>query len=104
MDTTRLETLRKVLEAEPNDSFTRYAIGLEYISLNMPEEAKDTLEELRTMDPNYAATYYQLGKVYEQLGDESAARKIYEKGLYVATSQGDMHTKDELQAAIDELL
>lgn len=104
MDTTRLETLRKVLEAEPNDSFTRYALGLEYGSLNMIEESKDVFEELRAMDPNYLATYYQLGKVYERLGDENAARKIYEKGLYVATSQNDMHTKEELQQAMDDLL
>lgn len=104
MDTTRLETLRKMLEAEPNDSFTRYALGLEYVSLNETDAAQEVFEELRTLDPNYVAVYYQLGKVYERQGDEMTARKIYEKGLYVATSQNDMHTKDELQQAMDDLL
>lgn len=100
----RLDTLKGMLEKEPGDSFTKYALGLEYISLNKIESARDTFEELRNTDPNYIALYYQLGKVYELLGDENRARKIYEQGIYVSTGKGDLHTKSELEQAINELL
>jgi Tfp pilus assembly protein PilF len=104
MDKSRIESLKEMLKTDPQDTFSRYALGLEYMSQNNPEEARDTFEELRTLDPNYSATYYQLGKVYETLGDEPQARKIYEKGIYVAASQSDVHTKSELEQALNELL
>lgn len=93
-----------MLQDDPQDTFARYALGLEYVSLGENENARDIFEELRVLDPAYVATYYQLGKVYELLGDENEARKIYEKGVYVASSQSDEHTRQELQQAIDELL
>jgi len=104
MGNSRIESLKEMLKTDPEDTFSRYALGLEYMALNNPEEARDTFEELRTLDPNYSATYYQLGKVYESLGEESLARKVYEKGIYVAASQSDTHTKSELEQALNELL
>jgi tetratricopeptide (TPR) repeat protein len=104
MEKSRIESLKEMLAVDPQDSFARYALGLEYASQNEIEKAKDTFEELRTLDPNYSATYYQLGKTYELLGDEPAARKVYEKGIYVSASQNDMHTKSELEQALNELL
>jgi len=104
MENSRIDSLRQMLEADPQDSFARYALGLEYMSQNLLEEAKNTFEELRTLDPNYQATYYQLGKIYETLGDEQTAKKVYEKGIYVSASQSDFHTKSELEQALNELL
>ncbi len=74
------------------------------MALKEPQSAMVTFEELRTIDPTYLATYYQLGKVYEILGSEAEAKKVYEKGIYIAASQSDMHTKSELELALNELL
>ncbi len=104
MSETRLELLKNMIEQDPNDSFTKYALGLEYMSINDNEAARDTFEKLRTTDPNYNALYYQLGKVYELLGEEQNARKIYEQGIFVSASRNDLHTKSELEQAINELL
>ena len=104
MADSRIETLKQILEKDPLDSFSRYALGLEYMSINENESARDTFEELRNTDPNYHALYYQLGKVYELLGNEQGARKIYEQGIFVSTSRGDLHTKGELEQAINDLL
>lgn len=104
MSINRIENLRQALAVDANDTFARYALGLEYLSLNDIDLARDIFEELRILDPNYVATYYQLGKTYELLGNESEARKVYEKGIYVASSQSDSHTKEELEQALNELL
>lgn len=104
MSNSRIDNLKNMLQIDPNDTFARYALGLEYFSNNEYENAKDIFEELKILDPNYVATYYQLGKTYEILGDENEARKIYEKGIYVASSQSDSHTKQELEQALNELL
>lgn len=104
MAKSRLENLKEMLATDPEDSFARYALGLEYVSLNDPESALNIFEELRTLDPNYLAVYYQLGKVYEVLGKQTEAGKIYEKGIYIAASQSDLHTKSELEQALNDLL
>jgi len=104
MDSSRIDNLKAILAADPQDTFARYALGLEYTSLRDFEMAKDIFEEIYALDPAYVATYYQLGKTYEQLGDESNARKIYEKGIFVARSQNDDHTKSELEQALNDLL
>jgi tetratricopeptide (TPR) repeat protein len=103
MEKSRLDTLKEILERDPSDSFTRYALGLEFVSGGLLDEAAATFEELMTLDPNYHAVYYQLGKVYEGLGDIEKARKAYEKGIYVAASQSEFHTKEELESALNEL-
>ncbi len=104
MSSQRIENLKQILAADPDDTFARYALGLEYISSGEVNTAIEMFEEVKTLDPSYTAVYYQLGKAYELNGDEQSARKIYEKGVYVAASQNDYHTKEELEQAINELM
>lgn len=100
---SRKETLEKLLETDPGDSFSRYALGLEYVSLNDYDEAQKEFNFILSNDPQYLPVYYQLGKVFELTGDTDKALKIYQQGLYVASSQNDTHTQSELQDAIDSL-
>jgi len=99
----RIETLQNLLADNPNDDFTKYALALEYVSANEPGKAENHLKDLILNSPGYLATYYQYGKLLEDKGEVEEARKIYNQGLFVAASQNDMHTKAELQDAIDNL-
>lgn len=100
---SRLEKLQEFLAADPSDSFTRYAIGLEYMSGKNFDEAAKTFEELLRLDPDYLATYYQLGAAYNELARMSDARAIYNQGIAVARKAGDTHAASELEAALDEI-
>lgn len=100
---SRLEKLQEFLIADPNDSFTRYAIGLEYQSMKNFEEAAKVFEDLLGRDPDYLATYYQLGAVYNELARMDEARAIYNRGIAVARKAGDTHAASELEAALDEI-
>lgn len=104
MSDSRFDTLIQMLKEDPDDSFTKYALGLEYASKGDLENARKIFEELRISDPKYCAVYYQLGKVYEKLGDVQMAKKAYEQGILVTTQQGEQHTRDELEQAVNELL
>ena len=81
---SRLENLKKMLQDDPQDTFARYALGLEYMSSGENENARDIFEELRVLDPNYVATYNHLGKIYELPGVELEAIKISENRVEVA--------------------
>lgn len=100
---SRIETLLNLLADNPDDDFTKYALALEYVSANETDNAEKYLKDLITASPSYLATYYQYGKLLEDKGEIDDARKIYNQGLFVATSQNDMHTKAELQDALDNL-
>lgn len=100
---TRLQKLLKLLEKNPSDSFTRYAIALEHRSAGSLQKAVDLLGRLMQDDPDYLAAYYQLGKLYQELNDPETAKTVFEKGLEGARAAGDQHTADELLEAIEEL-
>lgn len=100
---TRLEKLIELLKTDPTDSFTRYAIGLEYRSIKDYASATTALDALRTDDPTYLATYYQLAECFHLAGNDLQAIECFKQGITVARSAGDTHTASELQMALDEL-
>ena len=101
--TERLEELKKFLEVEPNDSFTHYAIALEFASLKNIPEAIRKLEELILLDPNYVPAYQHLGYLLSHYGRKESAVKVFEQGIQMAEHVGDTHAQREMEEAIDDL-
>ena len=99
----RLEKLQDLLALDPGDSFTRYAIGLEFAKAENYSEAIRVLEDLRVRDPGYVPTYYMLAGYYHHTGNDASAKLIYQEGISVARSTGDRHAMSELQSALDGL-
>lgn len=91
------------LEQDPDDSFTRYAVAMEYMGARDFAQARDYLLALRERDPGYVATYYQLGQVFTALEEWDSAEEAYSAGIGVSRTAGDLHAMSELQAALDEL-
>jgi tetratricopeptide (TPR) repeat protein len=88
---------------DPDDSFTKYAIGLEYASMKEYPAAITNFEELLAKDPAYVATYYQLADAYRISGNSEKAIATYKEGITAAKKANDPHTASELQAAWDEM-
>lgn len=103
LDMSRIDLLKQFLEEDPKDSFSRYALAMEYAKLGKRDEAVAEYRTVRDNDPDYVATYYQLGKVLESQGNLDEARETYRSGIAVATRIGDSHTRDELTSALAEL-
>jgi len=100
----RIEILTGFLQQDPNDSFSRYALALEYIKTGRPEDARREFETVLANDPAYVATYYQLGQFYRTIGLKHDAEKTYRAGIVVASKAGDAHTQSELEGALESLL
>src|SRR5262245_1821504 len=101
---SRINVLKSFLESDPKDSFSRYALALEYVKLGQRDSALTEFETVRTNDPDYVATYYQLGKLYQNLGKLHDAEKTFRTGITVASKLKDDHTRSELEAALEEVL
>lgn len=99
----RIEKLKEMLAADPEDSFLLHALGLEYSKLGEDETARDYFQRVLSANPNYVGTYYHLAKLLERTGDEQGAIQVYEKGMDVAKSAGDQHALGELRGAWEEL-
>jgi len=101
---SRINILKSFLEIDPKDSFSRYALALEYMKAGQHDDAAREFETVRTNDPDYVAAYFQLGKLYQQILRVHDAEKIFRTGISVATKLQDEHTRSELEAALEELL
>ncbi len=100
---SRLEQMLAFLDEDPDDSFTRYAVALEYKSAGEIARAVECLSELRRRDANYLPTYYMLGELLSGQESFDAAEEVYRAGMKLATETGDLHTRSELEEALDEM-
>jgi Tfp pilus assembly protein PilF len=100
----RIELLKGFLEQDPRDSFSRYALALEYVKTVESDDARREFEFVRDNDPGYVATYFQLAQLYRNLGLRHEAEKTYRTGITVAAKAGDAHTQSELEGALEGLL
>ena len=103
MSTSRLHTLLQFLESDPEDSFTRYALAMEYVSAGETVTGISYLEDLLNRDPGYVATYQQLGYIYIELDRTDDAVDILKRGIEIARKAGDAHAASEMQDALDDM-
>jgi len=103
MNEERLKKLKEWEAQKPEDAFLKFALSQEYISAGDDAEAKKYLELLEEKFPDYLATYYQLGKLYERLEEPVKAKTAYTKGKEVARTAGDAKTLRELNEALTQL-
>ncbi len=103
MSRDRIAKLQEFLDKDPNDSFTRYALALEYAGRGELDLTVSILSDLLQRDPKYIPAYQQLGYAYQKLDRRDDARAILERGIRAATEQGDLHARSEMQDALDQL-
>ncbi len=100
---TRRELLEEFVAADPNDSFSRYALALELTKEKRQIEAVAQFQEVIARDPNYVAAYYHLGHLLMHLGQVEDARSVWRRGIDAANAAGDAKTGKEIQEALDAL-
>lgn len=103
MTINRLERLLEFFKSEPNDPFLKYALATEYLRLNNIDQALWYYLDLVDKHTDYIGTYYHLGKLYEQLGQQDDALKTYEQGIEVGKRIKDQHALSELLGAYNSL-
>ena len=96
----RIHQLLELLKEDPEDAFLQYALGLEYLKMSDLTAARAVFENLIASQPDYLATYYQLGKVFQTLQDSAAAITTYRSGIKIAEKQRNNHTLAELRGEI----
>jgi tetratricopeptide (TPR) repeat protein len=96
----RIEILKNMVAQNPQDSFARYGLAMEYRNSGELAAAVDEFAALMQANPDYVAAYFHGGQTLERLGRIEEARAIYERGIEAADRKGDQHARGEIQAAL----
>jgi len=96
----RRELLEQFVAQNPSDAFARYGLALECVKLGDDSAAADHFRKLLESNPDYSAGYFQFGQLLSRLGRLDEARRLLSDGIVVAQKAGDMHARDEMQAAL----
>ena len=99
----RLQALKDLLTENPQDSFARYGLALEYVKQGKLQEAIAEFQTLLSFNPEYGAAYFHMGQTMEKLSRTEEARAIYRQGIEVATRQRNSHARSELESALSFL-
>jgi tetratricopeptide (TPR) repeat protein len=97
---SRRETLEQFLANKPEDAFARYGLALECVKQGDDQAASDHFRKLLETHPAYVAGYFQFGQLLARIGKVEEAKKLLSDGVVVAQKAGDMHARDEMQAAL----
>jgi tetratricopeptide (TPR) repeat protein len=97
---SRREVLEQFVAEKPSDAFARYGLALECMKVGDNDAATDHFEKLLDANPSYVAGYFQFGQHLSRIGKLEQARKLLSDGILVAQKAGDMHARDEMQAAL----
>lgn len=95
-----IQKLAAYIKTNPDDSFSKFALALEFLKKDDLKRARIFFEDIYKNDPEYSGVYYHLGKLYEQLERYDDAVKIYEEGVRVASTQQKKRTLKELKEAL----
>ena len=98
-----MEILLGMIAQNPNDSFARYGLAMEYTKSGNFEQAIAEFRTLLENNADYAAAYYHGGQALEKLGRIDEARQMYQQGIIATSRTRDQHAQSELQAALDML-
>lgn len=99
----RISLLKQAIEARPEDPFPLFALSIELVRINLKEEAESLFRELIRRFPNYLPAYYQFAQLLEKSGKAEMAANFYKEGAELAQGQGDLKTRAELLAALEQL-
>lgn len=102
----RLEILRQFVAEEPKEAFNHYALATELLKTSK-NESKEIFEYLIQHHADYLPTYYHLGALYVELGENDAAEQTYLQGIELAKKLKNDKTLKELKGSyqmfLDEL-
>lgn len=100
---TRLEKLKKLLEADPRDAFVLYAVAQEHAKAGDHGQAVAYYDRCLEVDPTYLYAYYHKAVSLREFGDAAGARITAARGTEAARAAADGKALGELTALTDEL-
>ena len=91
-----IANFKRLLEAGRDSALLRFSLGSEYLKIGEPSVAVQHLEHAVTLDPKFSAAWKLLGRALTECGHREQALAAYERGIGVATANGDKQAAKEM--------
>ena len=99
----RMAMLSEILAANPDDSFARYGLALEYSNAGQTEPALAEFKKLIEKDPNYTPAYFMAAQTLASAERTDEAKRMLVDGISSARRTGNTHAQSEMTAMLEEL-
>jgi hypothetical protein len=101
---TRLQKILAMLETEPNDTFLRYTLAMEYRKAGETQQSIDLLKELAYhANPRYVPAFFMAAQQLVELDQLEEARRFLRDGIEEARTQNDHHAAAEMSELLAEI-
>ncbi len=100
---TRREKIEAMLASEPDDTFLRYSLAMEYDKEERHAESLAAFEELMQATPPYVPAFFMAAQQQARLNAVDQARNFLRTGIEEARHQGDSHAAAEMSEFLQSL-
>jgi len=99
----RLEQLRRMAEADPNDELAHFSLGSALLDAAQPAEAAKSLQRVLAINSQNSKAYQLLAQAQQQAGHTNYAIETLRTGYRVAHKRGDLMPKNAMAQMLTEL-
>ena len=97
----RIESIQKMLQTAPQDTFLLYSLGMELLSAGEAGDAVGPFNRVIELDASYLAAYSAAARAMQESGDPDGAAALLARGIAAAETAGDSHAADRLKLLLD---
>jgi predicted Zn-dependent protease len=99
----RIAMLSEILTANPEDSFARYGLAVEYSNAGKIDEALLEFKTLIAKNADYTPAYFMAAQALAKASRVDEAKRFLVDGVSSARRTGNNHAQSEMTAMLEEL-
>jgi len=99
----RIATLNDILTQNPNDTFARYGLAMEYAKQGDLDRSLAEFSILLKSNPDYTPGYFMAAQALARAERVAEAKAMLADGIASARRTGNLHAESEMEAMLTEL-
>lgn len=99
----RIAALNDILTQQPNDTFARYGLAMEYSNQGDLDRALAEFSILLKGNPDYTPGYFMAAQTLVRASRADEAKTMLSDGIASARRTGNLHAQSEMEALLAEL-
>jgi len=99
----RIAALTEILAENPDDTFARYGLAMEYSKSGDVDRALEEFTALLKANPDYTPGYFMAAQTLASAARIDEAKRMLIDGIASARRTGNNHAQSEMTAMLDEL-
>jgi len=99
----RIAALIEILAANPEDTFARYGLAMEYSKAGQIDRALQEYKTLIEKDADYTPAYFMAAQMLASANRIDEAKRLLVDGISSARRTNNTHAQSEMTAMLEEL-